>query len=292
MNINSLSQDSRETYEKYCIKNKQAVDIDDVILSEENKKKLNEFLVERDNKKAFINVGFKPVNRILMYGASGTGKTYLTTAIANHYNLPLLQIDVSKFQTSSLPAILTSIFELANELNEAVIFLDECDTICWARDDKSNKTSSDIRMANNVLFQLLDGLSPDCVFVSATNMFENLDPAFVRRFNIRMKFLPPRITDFGSAIKKFINSNIFKYKEDMQEDVKRIVDYQVRNYERLSYYQIKDWVHRVEKEALINNTLEIKESDIYDLLMSEMRIAVKYDKDNQIYLHQYGVQSM
>ena len=290
MNLSSVSQKGQETYRRLCIPVKTDVKLDSVILSDENEYKLNEFITERENQKKFAGLGLDVMNRLLLYGASGTGKTYLTRAIATYFNVPLLQMDVSKIKAEDLSQSLTDIFALAQELGKVVIFIDECDSICWSRDDKDNKDDAAVRRANNTLFQLLDQLNEEAIFVSATNLYENLDPAFVRRFNIKMKFLAPKIDNFGLAVKKFIG-RAFSYEEDMMPDVRAIVDFQARNFSRMSYYQIKDWVQRAEKVAIINNTTRIKESAIYDQLMKEMRIEVKYDSESKPYLHQYGVQS-
>lgn len=292
MDLNSLSEKGRETYLHYCMKGSKKVPLEDVILSEDNTKKVHEFLRERLNVASLRRVGLEPANKLLMYGASGTGKTYLTQAISSRLCMPLLHINVSQFKAEYLSSIINDIFELASELKNAVIFFDECDSICWARDDMNNSDDNiaSIRRANNVLFQQLDQMSSDIVFISATNLYDNLDVAFKRRFNIEMKFLAPKIDNFGAVIEKFINP-AFKFEQDMDLEVKKIVDYQARNYSRMSYFQIKDWVQCVEKRAIFAQKNSIKESDIYDLLMAAMRIEVKYDASNKPYLHQFGVQT-
>ena len=202
----------------------------------------------------------------------------------------MLHIDASQLQSAVPAAAIADVFELAYELRRAIIFLDECDSICWARDDANNNDDGAIRRANNTLFQYLDQMNADYIFVGATNLYDKLDVAFKRRFNIEMKFLVPKIDNFSQAVHKFMNTG-FKFIEDMDPDVKAIVDCQARNYSRMSYYQIKDWVHRIEKQAIFKQQNYIKESDLYSLLMAAMRMEVKYDSKGNPYLHQYGVQS-
>lgn len=290
IDVTNLSCKGQETYLKYCMKHDKPVNMADVVLSEENQKKIAEFITERKNRMQIERIGLEPMNRILMYGASGTGKTYLTSALASTLRLPMLHVDASQLQSTVPAAAIADIFELAYELKKAIIFLDECDSICWARDDAGNQDDGAIRRANNTLFQYLDQMNADYIFVGATNLYDKLDVAFKRRFNIEMKFLAPKIDNFSQAVHKFMNTG-FKFIEDMDPTVKAIVDCQARNYSRMSYYQIKDWVHRTEKQAIFKQQNYIRESDIYGLLMSAMRMEVKYDSENKPYLHQYGVQS-
>lgn len=292
MRISDLTGEYLDIYNRYCIPVADKVVLDNVILSEENSKKLKEFLLEYSNRYKFKNFGMTTMNKLLFYGATGTGKTYLAKAISNHFSLPMLQIDVSKLPESNLALALTEIFQLSRVLGSAVVFLDECDSICWARDDVNNQDSASVRRANNTLFQLLNELDADSIFISATNLYDNLDVAFVRRFDLKFRFIAPTIDRFDEAVEKFVDKSRFKYISDMDENVKEIVNYQVQRSLNLSYAQIKGWIQQIEKSALIKDENSIKESSFYELLMRDMRIAVKYDSSGVPYLYQYGVQSM
>lgn len=284
----ALSKEQEDIYNKFCTTVDNDIDITSVILSDVNRKKLDEFIAETKHGEKFINVGLKPVNRILMYGASGTGKTYLTKALSNYLGYQMLCVNISQaLSTGVASQALTEIFSVANELEQAVIFLDECDAICWARDDDKNQDTADIRRANNTLFQLLDQMNPRCVFVSATNLYRNLDLAFVNRFNIQMEFDRPFAADIDRSIRKFTHES-FSLKCDMEQDVKDAVLSQVPYSQSLSYRKIRDWVERVEKKAVIEDTSEVKESEIYKYLMQELRIRACYDKNGRMYLQQYA----
>lgn len=284
----NLSKDMQDVYSVYCMPTDTSVSLDSVILSYKNRKKLDEFLTESKYKEEFLKHGLRPINRILMYGASGTGKTYLTTALANHLGYELLAIDIANALAAGVASkALSDVFALANEIEDAIIFLDECDAICWARDDKDNDDTGEIRRANNTLFQLLDRLNPKCIFVSATNLYRNLDPAFVRRFNVKMEFDRPSSESIDPAIKKFLHPD-FTYEKNMKQEVKDIVLKQVDDYDRLSYHAIRDWVERVEKQAIIDNSKIIREASIYWYLEQELRIQVKQNDKGEYYLHQFA----
>ncbi len=288
--FNSLSEELQETYVRYCLPDDlTGLTIDSVILSDENRGKVNDFLVETEYKDKFIKYGLKPVNRILNYGASGTGKTFLTKCLAAHFKYELLAIDIANaLSTGNAPTALEDIFKLGNKIGKAIIFLDECDAIARDRSDKSVLEDPNVRRANNALFQLLDRMNPECIFVSATNLYKELDPAFVRRFNVKMEFHVPPLENLMDTIHKFMLP-AFTLKEDMELDIKNILLYHAREYTALSYYEIQTWVERAEKTAIINNSEEISEKDIFKFFMESLHIKVGKDrKTGELYLHKEG----
>ena len=52
------------------------ITLDKVILSNENREKIDLFLREMKHRDVFDRYGLQPLNRLLFYGASGTGKTF------------------------------------------------------------------------------------------------------------------------------------------------------------------------------------------------------------------------
>ena len=281
----SLPEDLQDIYVKYCLPDDlSGLTIDSVILSDENKRKIDDFLTETKYKDKFIKYGLKPINRMLNYGASGTGKTFLTKCLAAHFNYELLAIDIANALSTGHAAIaLEDVFKLGNHLGKAIIFLDECDAIARDRSDKSVPEDPNVRRANNALFQLLDRMNPECIFVSATNLYTELDPAFVRRFNIRLQFDRPKLESLEDAINKFKIPE-FTLVHDMDEEIKSIVLYHAENYTGLSYDEIETWVERAEKVAIIEGVEEIHEKDIYGFFMDSLRLKIGYDNNSKPYL--------
>ncbi len=285
--IDNLSEELKSIYLRYCLPDDlSGLTMDSVILSDENRGKINEFLVETQYKMKFVEYGLKPINRILNYGASGTGKTFLTKCLAAHFNYTLLSIDIANALSTGVAATaLEDVFKLANHIGKVIIFLDECDAIARDRSDKSVPEDPNVRRANNALFQLLDRMNPECVFVSATNLYTELDVAFVRRFNLKMQFDRPSLDDISSTINKFVLPG-FTLKRDLADDVRNIILWHARNYTGLSYFEIQDWVEREEKNAIIHDTTELSESNIYGYFMQSMRIKIGKNEDNSLYLYQ------
>lgn len=288
--FNSLSEDLQDIYTRYCLPDDlTGLTMDSVILSDENRGKINDFLVETKYKDKFMKYGLKPVNRILNYGASGTGKTFLTKCLAAHFNYELLSINIANaLSTGNAPSALEDVFKLGNEIGKAIIFLDECDAIARDRSNKSIPEDPGVRRAINVLFQLLDRMNPECIFVSATNLYKELDSAFVRRFNVQMEFQIPPLDNLSETINKFMLP-AFTLVEDMETDIKEILLYHARDYVSLSYYEIQTWVERAEKIAIIDEREEISEKDIFKFFMESLHVKVGKEKGNgRPYLYKEG----
>lgn len=285
--FDSLTPEMQDAYIRYCLPDDLSnLTIESVILSPENKKQVDSFLVETQYKEKFIKYGLAPVNRILNYGASGTGKTFLTKCLAAHFKYDLLAIDINRaIDSGNAAQAIEQIFTLGNFLGKCIIFLDECDVIATNREDKSMARKAGVREAINGIFQLLDRMNPECIFVAATNLFGDLDPAFVRRFNLKLKFDRPKLDDLESTINKFKHPD-FSIESDMDSTIKSIVLDYARNYTGLSFDEIETWVERAEKLAIMRDSMQIKESEIYGFFMDSLRIKVCHDDKGGLYLHQ------
>jgi len=78
MDINTLSKEYRDIYEEFIMPVDTNIKLESVILSDENKEKISAFIKETQYRDKLLAYGLQPMNRILMYGASGTGKTFLS----------------------------------------------------------------------------------------------------------------------------------------------------------------------------------------------------------------------
>lgn len=283
---NSLSEEMQDIYMRYCLPDDlSGLTMDSIILSEENKKKVDDFLIETKYKQKFISYGLQPVNRIIASGASGTGKTFLAKCLANSFGYELIAVDIANALSTGTAAVaISNIFKLGNEIGKAIIFLDECDAIARNREDKSVPEDPNVRRAVNAIFQQLDRMNPDCIFYSATNLFKELDVAYVRRFNVQLVFNRPPLDNLVDTINKFMLPG-FSLDLDMDEQVRNIVLWHAKNYTGLSYDGIQTWVERAEKNAIIEDREIVKESEIYKYFMEAMRIKVSY-KNDEPYLYQ------
>lgn len=255
------------------------IDIDSVILSGENKLKIKEFLREYNSRSELREYGLKPMNRLLMYGDSGTGKTYLTKALSNYMKYTMLYVDIAKsLSEDTVAQNISDIFECANSLKDCIVFFDECDSIAWNRDAKTAEGGT-VKRAVNSLFQQLDQFDSSNVFVAATNMLRRLDPAFERRFDMKLEF---RKASGGlvDIIKKFIFDK-FILSEDVESSQLALMDRRVS----LSYYEIQIIVERNMKKAILNKNpklhdkVAVRLSDVFNDLAVHMQIKTRFGTD-------------
>ena len=273
---------SENTYSKFIMKVDTNIRLEDVILSDENKTLVRQLIDEISNKERFIEYGLHPINKVLMYGASGTGKTFLSKALSNYLGFKMLYIDIAQaLADDNVSKNISEIFKMANNEGNCLIMLDECDSIAWQR-DTSNGDTGIIRRATNTLFQQLDQMNEDNIFVSATNMLHRLDAAFERRFDIKMQFTRPKL-NLDESIKHFILPK-FKVIDDVDSTTRNVVERKMQNYVKLSYYEIKGVIERAMKRAIIHGTNEVMTSWIYDDLAVSMRLKLRFktNEDEQL----------
>lgn len=257
------------------------IDINSVLLSDENKLKIKEFLREYGSKDRLASYGLKPMNRILMYGDSGTGKTFLTKALSNYMKYTMLYVDIAKsLSEDTVAQNISDIFVCANALKNCIIFFDECDSIAWNRDAKTAEGGT-VRRAVNSLFQQLDQIDPSNVFVSATNMLKRLDPAFERRFDLKLEFRKPK-GSVDKTIEKFIFDK-FTLEKDVEESDLELMNRRVS----MSYYEIQIITERNMKKAILNSNqikdgkVVVKLSDIFNDLAIHMKMKARFGTDKE-----------
>lgn len=123
--------------------------------------------------------------RICCYGPAGTGKTAWAEWLAQQLEMPLLRCQGSdllgKYVGETEQKIAQS-FERAKENNMLLVF-DEVDTFLFARE--AGQPSWEHSKVNEMLTQIerFEGL-----MVVSTNLMEGLDPAALRRFDLKLHF--------------------------------------------------------------------------------------------------------
>jgi ATP-dependent 26S proteasome regulatory subunit len=125
------------------------------------------------------------------YGPPGTGKTRAALGIAHSLRKPLYQVDysavISKYLGDTAKHIKAA-FAAARE-HGAILFFDEADSLLSKRVSTGESCSTSINQNRNCLMQELDRF--DGVVIVTTNLFENYDPALLRRIQRHIKFRLP-----------------------------------------------------------------------------------------------------
>lgn len=252
------------------------ITLESVILSDANKRKIQDFLNETKYRDKLLSYRLQPMNRLLFYGDSGCGKTYLSKALSNHLKYTMCYIDIANAISSGAVAEnISDIFAYANEKKECIIFLDECDSIAWNRDTDKNSDGGTIRRATNSLFQQMDQMDPSNIIIAATNMLHRLDAAFERRFNMKLEFRRPD-ENLDSIFLKFLYRDLgFKIIHDLDQTTKNVIEKKMCT----SYYEIQGVVERAMKDSVMKDSLDISETYLYKKLVEVMDIKVNFKTD-------------
>jgi hypothetical protein len=140
----------------------------------------------------------KPGYRVLFHGPPGTGKTLTATLLGKYTNRDVYKIDlsmvVSKF-IGETEKNLANLFARA-EKKDWILFFDEADALFSKR---TNVRDAHDRYANQEVSYLLQRVENyDGLVILATNSKNNIDEAFLRRFQSIINFPKP---DPGERLK-------------------------------------------------------------------------------------------
>ncbi|MEO6241997.1 MAG: ATP-binding protein [Bacteroidia bacterium] len=132
--------------------------------------------------------------RILFFGESGTGKTLAASLLGKHLGKEVYRVDISAVTSKYVGETtkrLDSLFNMA-ESKGWIIFIDEGDALLGQRKSTEADTGSNSHYANQDVAFLLQRIENyDGVIVIATNLKNNIDQAFTRRFQAMVRFYTP-----------------------------------------------------------------------------------------------------
>ena len=147
-------------------------------------------------KKAGFRCGFT----CLFYGAPGTGKTETVLQLARQTGRDILQVDVSKIKScwvgeseKNIKSLFDTYRDKVKKSEKAPILLfNEADAIINQRMEgaqtAANKMENSIQ---NIILQEMENL--DGIMIATTNLAQNMDKAFERRFLYKIKFEKPTL---------------------------------------------------------------------------------------------------
>jgi adenylate kinase family enzyme len=172
------------------------LDWEDLILPYDTYQELKEVSIWLNHKEEILkhpqlNRIIKPGFRTLFYGPPGTGKTLTASLLGKTTGLDVYRIDLSMVVSKWVGETeknLKRIFDQAENKNW-ILFFDEADSLFGKR--TQTKSSND-RYANQEVAYLLQRIEdfPGLV-VLATNLKDNIDEAFSRRFQSMVYFPIP-----------------------------------------------------------------------------------------------------
>ena len=192
--------------------------------------------------------------RVCCYGPPGTGKTAWAAWLAEQLDMPLLLrhgSDLLNCYVGETEKNIAQAFEQAKADN-ALLVLDEVDTFLFSREgaDRSWERSQ----VNEMLTQIerFKGL-----MVVSTNLIEVLDPAALRRFDLKLKFdyltLPQRL-DFAKQQAEILGLPLLS-----EEDLSQIESLNLltpgdfaavaRRHQFSPFQKVQDWLSALQGEC-------------------------------------------
>ena len=142
--------------------------------------------------------GFRSGFACLFYGAPGTGKTETVYQLARQTGRSIMTVNVPEIKSKWVGDSEKNIKEVFDRYREAVerselapiLLFNEADAIIGIR--REGATSAVDKMENsiqNIILQEMETL--DGIMIATTNLTQNLDPAFERRFLYKICFEKP-----------------------------------------------------------------------------------------------------
>lgn len=154
---------------------------------------LNDLVAFSNGKEYYMKIGKAWKRGYLLYGPPGTGKSTMISAMANHLNYNIYDLELTAIENNSeLRKLLTA------TSNKSIIVIEDID---WSADltanrikKESNSTREQDKDENSVtlsgFLNFIDGIWSACgqerIVVFTTNHLEKLDPALIRRGRMDM----------------------------------------------------------------------------------------------------------
>lgn len=205
----------------------------------------------------------KPGYKSLFYGPPGTGKTMTAALLGKSTQKPVYKIDLSMVVSKYIGETeknLAKVFDQA-EKYQWILFFDEADSLFGRR---TQVNSANDRYGNQEIGYLLQRIEDfSGVVILASNLKENIDEAFTRRFQSMVEFRMPGVEE---RFKLWSQSFSAKLPLDESINIRRIAE----KYE-LSGAVIMNVVRKASLRAVTREQQTIALKDLEDAIQQELQ---------------------
>ena len=248
--------------------------LDDVVLHPSTKKLLDT-VVRQVDKDVFAKLkawGIKDKRkgidaRIIFYGSPGTGKTMTAVSLAKTLKRPILSFDCSKILSMYVGESEKNVRKIFDDFKilskkakvDPILLLNEADQFLSSRSEGAGSSADKMHnQMQNIFLEQIEKF--EGILIATTNLLDNIDKAFSRRFNYKIEFKKP---DFKQRIRlwHFMLLEKASYEEsfDVEELAKHEltggqIDLIIRNtaykvaVREESVFTIQDFLEEIEKE--------------------------------------------
>jgi SpoVK/Ycf46/Vps4 family AAA+-type ATPase len=216
----------------------------------------------KDLKKANLPSGIVSI----FYGFPGTGKTASVYEIAKLTKRDVLQVDISSIQSKWVGESEKNTKAIFDEYKRAceilkskpILLFNEADALISKRLDVTSAVGQMNNTMQNILLEELENF--EGIFMATTNLIDNMDDAFSRRFLNKIKFDRPT-----AKTRAYIWKSKLKDLDD-------------KTYEKLSIYDLSGGqIENVSRKYLINKILNQKEFD-YNEILNYVKEEIEFKK--------------
>ena len=186
------AKDIKEKHLFYSEQNQKDLAVISELLSEAKWHEVRNNLKENGMRQGF---------NCLFHGAPGTGKTETVLQLARKTSRDIMQVDISTVRDKwfgETEKIVKDIFVQYGKLvkqskRTPILLFNEADAILSVRSNLSNSHSTDKteNAIQNILLQEMENL--DGIMIATTNLADNFDKAFERRFIYKVRFEQPSV---------------------------------------------------------------------------------------------------
>ena len=179
--------------------------LDDVVLNPKTRATLDNLMLQVDKEvvSRLVAWGIKDKKsgidaRIIFYGAPGTGKTMTAHSLAKSLKRQVLSFDCSKILSmyvgeseKNVRKIFDTYYELTTKTKtEPVLLLNEADQFLSSRSSGPGGGAEQMHnQMQNIFLEQIERFKG--ILIATTNLLENIDKAFSRRFNYKIEFKKP-----------------------------------------------------------------------------------------------------
>ncbi|MCI6001225.1 MAG: ATP-dependent zinc metalloprotease FtsH [Finegoldia magna] len=219
---------------------KEKVVFADVAGLKEEKEELMEIVDFLKNPSKYIDIGARIPKGVLLVGPPGTGKTYLSRAVAGEAKVPFFSISGSDFVEMFVgvgASRVRDLFEQAKKSAPCIIFIDEIDAVGRKRGAGLGGGHDEREQTLNQLLVEMDGFGKNegVIVMSATNRPDILDKALLRpgRFDRTIYVGLPDVRERLEILKVHTKNKKLKSDVDLENIAKTTTGFSPADLENL-----------------------------------------------------------
>lgn len=279
--------------------NGKIVKFDDVAGLVEEKEELSEIVDFLKNPQKYIKLGARIPSGVLLVGPPGTGKTYLSKAVAGEAGVPFFTISGSDFVEMYVgvgASRVRDLFQVAKKNAPCIVFIDEIDAVGRQRGAGLGGGNDEREQTLNQLLVEMDGFSPNegIIVMAATNRPDILDNALLRpgRFDRTVYVGVPDVKGREAILKIHGANKIFEDNVDFKDIAKRTQGFTPADLENLlneaALLTARENLSKIPMRIIIEASIKVMagpEKKSQNVIEKERKIVAYHEAGHAIVSH-------